>query len=141
MTGIQVLTPLARVRGPLPNEEAGHRQPPAARDRRGRDRGRSRDQSRDRTGQRAAAMLMLEGMYRLKPSDPEREELRRQVIAEYMPFARNLSSRYATGGQLAEDLCQEKPAHGLPDGAQQQQPAAFATWAGVPSGRATPGGQ
>jgi len=49
---------------------------------------------------------MLEGMSRLEPGDPEREELRRQVIAEHMPYARYLASRYATRGQPAEDLHQ-----------------------------------
>jgi len=63
-------------------------------------------QRRDRTGRGAAALLMLEGMSRLEPGDPEREELRRQVIAEHMPYARYLASRYATRGQPAEDLHQ-----------------------------------
>jgi RNA polymerase sigma-B factor len=49
---------------------------------------------------------MLEGMRRLGPGDPERQELRRQVIVEHMPYARHLASRYDQGGQQAEDLHQ-----------------------------------
>lgn len=49
---------------------------------------------------------MIEAMSRLDPGDPEREGLRRQVIADHMPYARFLASRYASGGQPAEDLYQ-----------------------------------
>ena len=99
MTGVQELTTRepAPVLGSQTSEATGDEgRPPAAWD----------HQGRDRTSQRAAALLMLEGMGRLEPGDPEREALRRQAIAEYMPFARHLASRYAPGGQSIEDLRQ-----------------------------------
>ena len=60
----------------------------------------------DRAGQRAATALLIERMHRLEPGDPKRTALRQQVIAEYMPYARHLASRYDFGGQTAEDLRQ-----------------------------------
>ena len=72
-----------------------------------RDTPRTHDRSgRDRSAQRAAELLMLEGMHRLDSGDPERAPLRRQVIAQYMPYARYLASRYDSGHIPAEDLHQ-----------------------------------
>jgi RNA polymerase sigma-B factor len=61
---------------------------------------------RDRTAQRAAALLMLVRMRQLDPGGPEHRALRERVIAEYMPYARHLAVRYASGGRIGEDLRQ-----------------------------------
>jgi RNA polymerase sigma-B factor len=48
---------------------------------------------RDHISQRAATVLrMLERMRRPEVGDPEREELRELVIAEYMPYARYIAA-------------------------------------------------
>ncbi|HEV2636012.1 MAG TPA: SigB/SigF/SigG family RNA polymerase sigma factor [Actinocrinis sp.] len=90
MTSTRVLT------CPVDSAPAFEDGPPVVRDREGR----------DRTGQRAAAQSMIERLSRLERGAPDHEELRCQVIAEYMPFARHLASRYSSGNQPAEDLRQ-----------------------------------
>lgn len=52
----------------------------------------------DRTARRAAAHLKLTAMARLEAGEPRHRELRRQVIAEYMPYAGYVASRYDAGG-------------------------------------------
>lgn len=59
-----------------------------------------------RIARRAAALASLTAMARLEPGRPRHRELRRQVIAEYMPYARHVAARYDAGAQLAEDLRQ-----------------------------------
>jgi RNA polymerase sigma-B factor len=61
---------------------------------------------RDRADQRIAALRSLDRMHRLARGDRERETLRDAVIAEYMPYARHLASRYGVRGQSAEDFLQ-----------------------------------
>jgi RNA polymerase sigma-B factor len=76
---------------------------PAQRDGGGQDHDRA---GRDRAGQRAAALRMLDLIHRLEPGDPERETLRDQVIADHMPYARYVASRYDMRGQTADDFLQ-----------------------------------
>ncbi|MBC3192292.1 sigma-70 family RNA polymerase sigma factor [Pseudonocardia sp. C8] len=40
----------------------------------------------------------------MDPDDPARGALRDQIICEFLPLARNLSRRYATGAQSADDV-------------------------------------
>jgi RNA polymerase sigma-B factor len=61
---------------------------------------------RDRSDQRALALRSLDRMHRLVPGDAERAALRVAVIAEYMPYARHLASRYGVRGHAAEDFLQ-----------------------------------
>ena len=61
---------------------------------------------RDRTDQRAAALLMVEAMHLCAAGDPQRAVLRDQVVAEYLPFARYLASRYGVPAHSTEDLQQ-----------------------------------
>jgi RNA polymerase sigma-B factor len=85
----------------------------------------------DRTARRAAALVKLVAMGRLEPGEPRHSELRRQVIAEYMPYARFVAARYDAGSQLAEDLRQTAYVALVKavDGFDPENGAAFLTYA------------
>jgi RNA polymerase sigma-B factor len=64
------------------------------------------DQGDDDVVRRALALRMLERLARLEPGDPRRAALRDEVIAQYMPYARYLASRYGIRGHHAADVLQ-----------------------------------
>jgi RNA polymerase sigma-B factor len=55
---------------------------------------------------RTETMRILTRMNRLPAGDPERERLRGEVIADHMPYARHIATRYGGRGQVGEDFIQ-----------------------------------
>jgi RNA polymerase sigma-B factor len=87
--------PASRPDGTPRNQDPGARSAAAA-----------RAPARERGEPEAAAQDLLVRMHRLDVGDPRRARLREQAIAEYMPFAGRVASRYFNRGQPAEDLRQ-----------------------------------